>query len=161
MGRRIPFAFLEDIKGRFLGSYGGEPGQSAVAYQLDAAFKPYLRDRMAFFSNDKSADTINRLRGEVTEVKKITLENIGKVCTGDLPAECISHSIAWPELLDTAGKPRQSCNLDESLLHQSAGSNHCRLMRQQQQQQWRPWTQKACNADPRSWGAPGAASEQD
>ena len=84
MGRRVPFAYLEDIKSKFLNSYGGEPGQSAVAYQLDSAFKPYLRDRIAFFSNDRSADTIDRLRGEVTEVKKITLENIEKVSSTKL-----------------------------------------------------------------------------
>ena len=84
MGRRIPFAFLADIKDKFLSAHK-EAGQSAMAYQLDAAFKPYLRDRMAFFSNDKSADTINRLRGEVTEVKQITLDNIEKVSSANAP----------------------------------------------------------------------------
>ena len=34
---------------------------------------------MAYFSNDASSDTINRIRGEISEVKSIMVENIEKV----------------------------------------------------------------------------------
>ena len=36
-GRRIPFAFLEDVKGRFVSRYGSA-AQAAVAYEYNTEF---------------------------------------------------------------------------------------------------------------------------
>ena len=36
--------------------------------------------RMDFFSNDPKADTINRVRGEISEVRSVMVDNIDKVC---------------------------------------------------------------------------------
>ena len=78
LGRRIPFSFLEDIKINFLGRFRDE-AQTAAAYELDGQYSAHLEDRLNFFSNDRNADTINRVRGEISEVRKITVENIEKV----------------------------------------------------------------------------------
>lgn len=37
--------------------------QSATAYALSAEFDPVLKQRMAFFSSNPSADTISRVQG--------------------------------------------------------------------------------------------------
>lgn len=77
-GRRIPFGFLEDIRQRFMAAYS-ERINEAVAYEMNAAFSKVLSERMLYYSNDPSADTINRVKAEVGEVKKIMVENIEKV----------------------------------------------------------------------------------
>ena len=79
MGRRIPFAFLDDIKEKFLGAYGSEAAQYAVAYEYNTEFSGVLQQRMRYFANDPNADAINRVRGGVAEVKNIMVENIEKV----------------------------------------------------------------------------------
>ena len=42
-GRRIPFAFLEDVKGRFVSRYGSA-AQAAVAYEYNTEFSK-VRER--------------------------------------------------------------------------------------------------------------------
>ena len=37
-GRRIPFAFLEDVKGRFVSRYGSAAPATAVAYEYNTEF---------------------------------------------------------------------------------------------------------------------------
>ncbi|KAG2502181.1 hypothetical protein HYH03_000668 [Edaphochlamys debaryana] len=76
-GRRIPFAFLDDIKTRFTATYGAG-AKEAVAYEYNTEFSRVLAERAAFFS-DPSADTISRVKGELQEVKHIMIENIEKV----------------------------------------------------------------------------------
>lgn len=78
LGRRIPFTFLEDIKSNFVGRLGDE-AKTASAYELDAQYSTHLEERLKYFSNDRNADTINRVRTEISEVRKITVENIEKV----------------------------------------------------------------------------------
>lgn len=79
LGRRIPFAFLDDIKDKFLAAYGPEAAQYAVAYEYNTEFSSILQQRMRYFVNDPNADAINRVRGGVAEVKNIMVENIEKV----------------------------------------------------------------------------------
>lgn len=77
-GRRIPFAFLEDTKTRFFQGYS-HVCQEAVAYEFNTEFARVLAQRMDFYSNDPSADSINRVKGELVEVKNIMIDNIEKV----------------------------------------------------------------------------------
>ncbi|KAF8061160.1 VAMP713 [Scenedesmus sp. PABB004] len=77
-GRRIPFAFLEDVRAAFLAAHGDASAQAA-AYELNGTFGAVLGQRMAFFSSDPAADTIGRVRGEIMQVKDIMIENIEKV----------------------------------------------------------------------------------
>ncbi|KAH9297167.1 hypothetical protein KI387_028849, partial [Taxus chinensis] len=77
-GRRIPFAFLEDIHGRFVKSYG-RAVHTALAYAMNDEFSRVLSQQIEFYSNDPNADKINRIRGEMTQVRNVMVENIDKV----------------------------------------------------------------------------------
>lgn len=44
------------------------PFLQAVAYEFNTEFSRVLSQRMTFFSNDPSADTINRVKGEILQV---------------------------------------------------------------------------------------------
>lgn len=77
-GRRIPFSYLEDIHMRFMKNYG-KIAHSAPAYAVNDEFSRVLHQQMEFFSSSPSADTINRVRGEVNEIRTIMVENIEKI----------------------------------------------------------------------------------
>ncbi|KAJ6924794.1 vesicle-associated membrane protein 711-like [Populus alba x Populus x berolinensis] len=70
-GRRIPFAFLEDIHQRFARTYG-RAVITAQAYAMNDEFSRY-------YTNDPNADRINRLKGEMSQVRNVMIENIDKV----------------------------------------------------------------------------------
>lgn len=77
-GRRIPFSYLEEIHMRFMKNYG-RIAQHAPAYAMNDEFSRVLHQQMEFFSSSPSADTINRVRGEVNELRTIMVENIDKI----------------------------------------------------------------------------------
>ncbi|KMT04908.1 hypothetical protein BVRB_7g170750 [Beta vulgaris subsp. vulgaris] len=77
-GRRIPFSYLEEIHMRFMKNYG-KIAQHAPAYSVNDEFSRVLHQQMEFFSSSPSADTINRVRGEVNEIRTIMVENIEKI----------------------------------------------------------------------------------
>ncbi|XP_072964432.1 vesicle-associated membrane protein 714 [Typha angustifolia] len=77
-GRRVPFLYLEDIRMRFLKNYG-RIASSALAYAMNDEFSRVLHQQMEFFSSNPSADTLNRVRGEVSEIHTIMVENIEKI----------------------------------------------------------------------------------
>ena len=76
--RRLCFAFLEDIKGRFRSSYG-DRGRVAVAYGMNAEFSRVLHKQMDFFSSDPNADKLTQVSADVDEVRSIMVDNIEKV----------------------------------------------------------------------------------
>ena len=105
MGRRVPFAFLEEVRGRFTQAYGSA-ALTALAYAYNTEFSRILHQHMVraqpshpvrscwqrrsclrqrptppqeYFSFNPNADVINRVRGEVNEVKSVMVENIEKV----------------------------------------------------------------------------------
>ncbi|KAG6436418.1 hypothetical protein SASPL_101316 [Salvia splendens] len=65
-GRRIPFSYLEDIHMRFMKNYG-RVAPYAPAYAMNDEFSRVLHQQMEFFSSNPSADTLNRVRAEVSE----------------------------------------------------------------------------------------------
>ncbi|XP_072984178.1 vesicle-associated membrane protein 711-like isoform X2 [Typha latifolia] len=77
-GRRIPFAFLEEIHGRFVKAYG-RACHTALAYAMNEEFSRVLSQQMEYYSNDPNADRINRIRGEMSQVRNVMIENIDKV----------------------------------------------------------------------------------
>jgi len=77
-GRRIPFAFLEDIKNRFKATYG-DRGKTAIAYGMNTDFSRVLQNQMDYYSNNPGADRITRVRGEIDEVKSVMVTSIEKV----------------------------------------------------------------------------------
>lgn len=71
-------AFLEDIKNRFVSTYGRvAPNVRAMAMQQE--FSRVLAKQADFFSFDKNADKIDRVKTEVDQTKKVMVENIEKV----------------------------------------------------------------------------------
>ncbi|KAI7728925.1 hypothetical protein M8C21_016446 [Ambrosia artemisiifolia] len=77
-GRRIPFAFLEDIHQRFVRTYG-RAVLTAQAYGMNDEFSRVLSQQMEYYSNDPNADRINRLKSEMGQVRTVMIENIDKV----------------------------------------------------------------------------------
>ncbi|KAF5784515.1 putative Longin domain-containing protein [Helianthus annuus] len=77
-GRRIPFAFLEDIHQRFVRTYG-RAVLSAPAYGMNDEFSRVLSQQMEYYSNDPNADKINRLKGVMSQVRTVMIQNIDEV----------------------------------------------------------------------------------
>lgn len=77
-GRRIPFAFLEDIHQKFVRTYG-RAIHSAAAYAMNDEFSRVLSQQMNHYSNDPNADRLNRLKGEMSQVRSVMIDNIDKV----------------------------------------------------------------------------------
>ncbi|KYQ90809.1 synaptobrevin domain-containing protein [Tieghemostelium lacteum] len=74
-GRRLPFAFLEDVKNRFKSIYG-DKGKTALAYGMNADFSRTLENLMDYYSNNAGADKLSKTRAEVDEVKNILVSDI-------------------------------------------------------------------------------------
>ena len=80
LGRRIPFAFLEDIQSRFRKMYSEEQLAVALAYAYNNEFGRVLRQQMEFYTSDNpKADAINRVKEEISQVKNVMVQNIDKV----------------------------------------------------------------------------------
>ncbi|CAL9778449.1 unnamed protein product [Musa acuminata subsp. burmannicoides] len=77
-GRRIPFAFLEDIHGRFVKAYG-RACHTAPAYGMNDEFSRVLGQQIDYYTNDPNADRMNRIKGEMSQVRNVMIENIDKV----------------------------------------------------------------------------------
>ncbi|KAK4265250.1 hypothetical protein QN277_026328 [Acacia crassicarpa] len=77
-GRRIPFAFLEDIHKKFVRTYG-RAILSAPAYAMNDEFSRVLSQQMDYYSTDPNADRLSRIKGEMTQVRTVMLDNIEKV----------------------------------------------------------------------------------
>jgi vesicle-associated membrane protein 7 len=76
-GRRIPFAFLEDLKTRFTALYTPEQVSTAIAYGMNE-FSRTIAERMDFYSNNIGADKYRQVHGEIEQVKDVMVQNIGK-----------------------------------------------------------------------------------
>eukprot|EP00241_Pyramimonas_parkeae_P008085 CAMPEP_0114236606 /NCGR_PEP_ID=MMETSP0058-20121206/6931_1 /TAXON_ID=36894 /ORGANISM="Pyramimonas parkeae, CCMP726" /LENGTH=176 /DNA_ID=CAMNT_0001348561 /DNA_START=235 /DNA_END=762 /DNA_ORIENTATION=- len=70
-GRRLPYAFLEDIQARFSAMQARNAAQDAL--------ESVLAQQMQFFSREDSVDTLSRVRSEIMEVKRDMVENIDKI----------------------------------------------------------------------------------
>eukprot|EP00242_Pyramimonas_sp_CCMP2087_P014010 CAMPEP_0198211830 /NCGR_PEP_ID=MMETSP1445-20131203/25367_1 /TAXON_ID=36898 /ORGANISM="Pyramimonas sp., Strain CCMP2087" /LENGTH=183 /DNA_ID=CAMNT_0043886173 /DNA_START=172 /DNA_END=720 /DNA_ORIENTATION=+ len=77
-GRRIPFAFLEDIQAKFTVKHG-RIATVAGEGDLQDVFGPTLAQQMDYFSNDEYADKITQVRGEIMDVKRGMVDNIDKI----------------------------------------------------------------------------------
>lgn len=58
--------YLEDIHMRFMRNYG-RTAQFALAYAMNDEFSRVLHQQMEFFSSSPNADTLNRVKVEVSE----------------------------------------------------------------------------------------------
>lgn len=76
--RRLPFAFLDDIKERFKGQYG-EQARSAIAFAMNEEFSRVLQRQMDYFNGNPQADAVGRVQNQLAEVKDVAMKNIEKV----------------------------------------------------------------------------------
>ncbi|KAI4335675.1 hypothetical protein L6164_014302 [Bauhinia variegata] len=77
-GRTTSFSFLEDIHQRFVKTYGRSI-LSAPAYAMNDEFSRVLSQQMDYYSNDPNADRLSRLKGEMSQVRTVMIDNIDKV----------------------------------------------------------------------------------
>ncbi|KAH7297107.1 hypothetical protein KP509_26G053800 [Ceratopteris richardii] len=77
-GRRIPFSFLEDVRSKFMKTYGMKANM-ALPYAMNDEFSRVLNQQMEYFSKDVNADNINRMKGELNQVRNVMIQNIDKV----------------------------------------------------------------------------------
>lgn len=80
-GKRQPYAFLEEIKRRFVNSSLKQRAISAHAYEFRRDFGQVLVSQMSLYSDPgyDESDQISKVRREVNEVKDVMTENIEKV----------------------------------------------------------------------------------
>ncbi|KAG0225001.1 hypothetical protein BGW41_004842 [Actinomortierella wolfii] len=79
LGRRIPFAFLQDIKERFLAQYPRERALNAVVPYGMNEFSKTIAKQMEYFSTNPNADRIKQVQGEIEQVKDVMVHNIERV----------------------------------------------------------------------------------
>lgn len=89
-GRRLPFAFLEDIAQRFFSTYG-DRGMQALAYGMNEDFSRVLSRQMELYSNGEESDAINRVKGEIDELKAVMVDNIEVVLERGEKIELLVH----------------------------------------------------------------------
>ncbi|KAK3836289.1 MAG: vesicle-associated membrane protein [Linnemannia gamsii] len=78
-GRRIPFAFLLDLKTRFLSQYSQERAMSAMVPYGMNEFSKTIAKQMEYFSTNPEADRIKQVQGEIEQVKDVMVHNIERV----------------------------------------------------------------------------------
>lgn len=76
--RRVAFLFLEDIKKIWREKYGVVE-QSALAFSLNEAFSPILKQRMEYFSVNPASDNFSKVQQQIDAVKDVMIENIESV----------------------------------------------------------------------------------
>eukprot|EP00320_Phaeocystis_rex_P003373 CAMPEP_0119068342 /NCGR_PEP_ID=MMETSP1178-20130426/10760_1 /TAXON_ID=33656 /ORGANISM="unid sp, Strain CCMP2000" /LENGTH=283 /DNA_ID=CAMNT_0007050043 /DNA_START=35 /DNA_END=883 /DNA_ORIENTATION=- len=78
-GRRLPFAFIDDVVRRWSETYG-DRGLTALAYGMNEDFSRVLQRQMDFFSRSVSEnERVHRVQGEIDEVRTVMVENIERV----------------------------------------------------------------------------------
>lgn len=80
-GKRQPYAFLEEIKRRFVNSSLKQRAISAHAYEFRRDFGQVLASQMSLYSDPgyDESDQIAKVQKEVNEVKDVMTQNIEKV----------------------------------------------------------------------------------
>jgi len=76
---RGPYAFLQDIKERFLAKYGVEAALKAIAFSFNEEFSKVILERMEYYNGGGSIDNIDNLRNQIDEVKDGMIQNIETV----------------------------------------------------------------------------------
>ena len=79
---RIPYAFLEDMKDRFVAEYGRQEPLQAIAFACNEEFSKVIEERMTFYNSDeadRTIDNIGAVKSQIDEVKGVMVQNIEKV----------------------------------------------------------------------------------
>ncbi|KAG2183735.1 hypothetical protein INT43_006746 [Umbelopsis isabellina] len=76
-GRRTPFAFLQDIKEKFLATYDRQSALNAPIYGMNE-FSKVIAKQMEEYSTNPGANKLKQVHGEIEQVKDVMVHNIGK-----------------------------------------------------------------------------------
>ena len=79
---RIPYAFLNDMKDRFVAKYGREDPLHAIAFAYNDEFAKEIEQRMAFYNSDeadKTIDSLGAVKSQIEDVKGVMVQNIERV----------------------------------------------------------------------------------
>lgn len=79
---RVPYAFLNDVKERFLASYGCEAPLSAMAFSYNQDFSLHLKERMEHYNNpesERNVDNIGAVKSQIEDVKENMVQNISSL----------------------------------------------------------------------------------
>jgi len=79
---RIPYAFLHDMKDRFIAQYGHDAPLQAIAFSYNEEFSRIIQDRMDFYNSDeadRTIDNIGAVKSQIDDVKSVMVQNIEKV----------------------------------------------------------------------------------
>jgi vesicle-associated membrane protein 7 len=79
---RIPYAFLQDMKDRFLAVYGSEAPLQAIAFSYNEEFSHTIKNQMEFYNSDeadRSIDNIGAVKSQIEDVKNVMVQNIEQV----------------------------------------------------------------------------------
>mmetsp|Transcript_4688 Transcript_4688/g.8032 ORF Transcript_4688/g.8032 Transcript_4688/m.8032 type:complete len:190 (-) Transcript_4688:132-701(-) len=75
--RRVPYAFLDDIKDRFKATYG-DTARTAIAFAMNEDFGRTLKSQMEHF-NGPSGDALAGVNSKLEDVKNVMVQNIEMV----------------------------------------------------------------------------------
>ena len=76
---RLPYAFLQDLKDRFLAQYGLEAALRAIAFSFNEEFSTVVKQRMEHYNSGGAMDNIDNLKNQIDDVKEGMVQNIEKV----------------------------------------------------------------------------------
>ncbi|KAJ1453214.1 synaptobrevin-domain-containing protein [Pelagophyceae sp. CCMP2097] len=75
--RRVPFAFLDDVKNRFFATYSDQ-GLTAIAFSMNADFGRTIQKQLEFY-NGPQADQFAQVHKKLDDVKHVMVQNIEMV----------------------------------------------------------------------------------
>lgn len=75
--RRVPYAFLDDVKDRFKAAYG-ETAKTAIAFSMNEEFGRTLQAQMEYF-NGPNGDSLSAVQGKIEDVRNVMVQNIESV----------------------------------------------------------------------------------
>lgn len=78
---------------------GGFACAQALAYAYNVEFSRVLNQQMDYFSSNPSADSIERVKGEIAQVKSGLVDNIDKVRSSTPPGACVGVCTLSPAAL--------------------------------------------------------------
>jgi vesicle-associated membrane protein 7 len=76
--KRIPFAFLDDVKQQAVARFGVDYLTTAIAFAINAEFSPILTQRMSYFNSGRG-DSLRGMAQSVESVKEGMVSSIEKV----------------------------------------------------------------------------------
>ncbi|KAJ2157213.1 hypothetical protein GGF46_004658 [Coemansia sp. RSA 552] len=77
-GRRVPFAFLQDMMERFTAAFTPAEVAEAPEHGLNS-FARTIATQMDYYSRNPEVDSIRQVQGEISQVKDVMVQNIERV----------------------------------------------------------------------------------